>query len=75
MLLAAPFVSGTLKIYLTESQEREGGTLANANISGDLPALPYCMANHRFGYHLGQIFRNRRGHLSLTRRSWRRDQM
>jgi HEAT repeat-containing protein 5 len=40
----APFVSDTfgmlLKIYLTESHEREGGTLANANISGDFPAYP-----------------------------------
>jgi hypothetical protein len=43
-LAYAPFVSGTLgmllKIYLTESHEREGGTLANANISGDFPAYP-----------------------------------
>lgn len=43
-LAYAPFVSGTLgmllKIYLSESHEREGGTVANANISGDFPAYP-----------------------------------
>jgi hypothetical protein len=43
-LAYAPFVSGTLgmllKIYLAESHEREGGTLANSNISGDFPAYP-----------------------------------
>jgi len=42
-LAYAPFVSGylgmLLKIYLAESHEREGGTLANSNIqSGDFPA-------------------------------------
>ncbi|KAG6853042.1 hypothetical protein C0991_007298 [Blastosporella zonata] len=43
-LAYAPFVSSTLgmllKIYLTESHEREGGTLLNANLSGDNPAYP-----------------------------------
>ncbi|KDR82328.1 hypothetical protein GALMADRAFT_237575 [Galerina marginata CBS 339.88] len=43
-LAYAPFVSGTLgmllKVYLTESHEREGGSLSNSNISGDLPAYP-----------------------------------
>ncbi|KAG6857124.1 hypothetical protein H0H87_009256 [Tephrocybe sp. NHM501043] len=43
-LAYAPFVSSTLgmllKIYLTESHEREGGTLPNANLSGDNPAYP-----------------------------------
>lgn len=43
-LAYAPFVPGTLgmllKVYLTEAHEREGGTLANANTSGDLPAYP-----------------------------------
>lgn len=43
-LAYAPFVSGTLgillKIYLAESHEREGGTLANSNISGDFSAYP-----------------------------------
>ncbi|KAF8889054.1 clathrin-coated vesicle protein [Infundibulicybe gibba] len=40
----APFVSSTLgmllKIYVLESHEREGGTLSNANLSGDYPAYP-----------------------------------
>ena len=43
-LAYAPFVSGTLgmllKVYLTESHEREGGTLSNSNVSGDFPAYP-----------------------------------
>ncbi|KIM48466.1 hypothetical protein M413DRAFT_63181, partial [Hebeloma cylindrosporum] len=43
-LAYAPFVSSTLgmllKVYLTESHEREGGTLSNSNISGDFPAYP-----------------------------------
>ncbi|KAF9499159.1 clathrin-coated vesicle protein [Pleurotus eryngii] len=43
-LTYAPFVSGTLgmllKIYCMDSHEREGGTLANANMSGDFPAYP-----------------------------------
>ncbi|PPQ91330.1 hypothetical protein CVT25_003770 [Psilocybe cyanescens] len=43
-LAYAPFVSSTLgmllKVYLTESHEREGGSLSNSNISGDLPAYP-----------------------------------
>lgn len=43
-LAYAPFVSSTLgmllKVYLLESHEREGGTLNNANISGDYPAYP-----------------------------------
>ncbi|KAF8966949.1 clathrin-coated vesicle protein [Flammula alnicola] len=43
-LAYAPFVPSTLgmllKVYLTESHEREGGSLSNANISGDLPAYP-----------------------------------
>jgi hypothetical protein len=43
-LVYAPFVSGTLgmllKVYLTESHEREGGSLSNANTSGDFPAYP-----------------------------------
>ncbi|KAL0960465.1 hypothetical protein HGRIS_005508 [Hohenbuehelia grisea] len=40
----APFVSSTLgmlfKIYLVDSHEREGGSLLNANMSGDYPAYP-----------------------------------
>jgi HEAT repeat-containing protein 5 len=43
-LAYSPFVSGTLgmllKIYLMGSHEREGGTLATANLSGDCPAYP-----------------------------------
>ncbi|KAG5643615.1 hypothetical protein DXG03_000582 [Asterophora parasitica] len=43
-LAYAPFVSSTLgmllKVYLMESHEREGGTLLNANLSGDNPAYP-----------------------------------
>lgn len=43
-LAYAPYVSSTLgmllKVYLTESHEREGGTLSNCNISGDFPAYP-----------------------------------
>ncbi|RDB24443.1 HEAT repeat-containing protein 5B [Hypsizygus marmoreus] len=43
-LAYAPFVSSTLgmllKVYLLESHEREGGTLMNANLSGDNPAYP-----------------------------------
>lgn len=43
-LAYAPFVSSTLgmllKVYLLESHEREGGTLLNANLSGDNPAYP-----------------------------------
>ena len=43
-LAYAPFVSSTLgmllKVYLTESHEREGGSLSNSNVSGDLPAYP-----------------------------------
>ncbi|KAJ7582455.1 clathrin-coated vesicle protein, partial [Mycena floridula] len=43
-LAYSPFVSSTLgmllKIYLMESHEREGGSLANANISSDRPAYP-----------------------------------
>lgn len=43
-LAYAPFVSSTLgmllKVYLMESHEREGGSLTNANISGDFPAYP-----------------------------------
>ncbi|KAJ7205156.1 clathrin-coated vesicle protein [Mycena haematopus] len=43
-LAYAPFVSSTLgmllKVYLMESHEREGGTLLNANLSGDCPAYP-----------------------------------
>jgi len=43
-LAYAPFVSSTLgmllKVYLTETHEREGGTLGNSNVSGDLPAYP-----------------------------------
>ncbi|GLB35175.1 putative clathrin-coated vesicle protein [Lyophyllum shimeji] len=43
-LAYAPFVSSTLgmllKVYLLESHEREGGTLPNANLSGDNPAYP-----------------------------------
>ena len=39
-----PFVSGTLgmllKIYLMESHEREGGSVVNANLSGEYPAYP-----------------------------------
>ncbi|KAF8904140.1 clathrin-coated vesicle protein [Gymnopilus junonius] len=44
ILAYAPFVSSTLgmllKVYLTESHEREGGSLSNSNVSGDLPAYP-----------------------------------
>ncbi|KAK2459742.1 hypothetical protein APHAL10511_008243 [Amanita phalloides] len=40
----APFVSSTLgmllKVYMLDSHEREGGTVLNANISGDCPAYP-----------------------------------
>ncbi|KAF8630604.1 hypothetical protein AX15_002831 [Amanita polypyramis BW_CC] len=40
----APFVSSTLgmllKVYMLDSHEREGGTLLNANLSGDCPAYP-----------------------------------
>lgn len=43
-LAYAPFVSSTLgmllKVYLMESHEREGGSLTNANVSGDFPAYP-----------------------------------
>ncbi|KAJ7193893.1 armadillo-type protein [Mycena pura] len=43
-LAYAPFVSNTLgmllQVYLMESHEREGGTLLNANLSGDCPAYP-----------------------------------
>lgn len=43
-LAYSPFVSSTLgmllKVYLLESHEREGGTLENANLSGDFPAYP-----------------------------------
>ncbi|KAJ7168806.1 clathrin-coated vesicle protein [Mycena filopes] len=43
-LAYAPFVSSTLgmllKVYTMESHEREGGTLSNANLSGDCPAYP-----------------------------------
>ena len=43
-LAYSPFVSSTLgmllKVYLLDSHEREGGTLANANMSGDYPAYP-----------------------------------
>ncbi|KAF8648973.1 hypothetical protein AX16_006087 [Volvariella volvacea WC 439] len=43
-LAYAPFVPSTLgmllKIYVMETHEREGGTLANANLSGDFPAYP-----------------------------------
>ncbi|KAJ7767277.1 clathrin-coated vesicle protein [Mycena metata] len=43
-LAYAPFVSSTLgmllKVYTMESHEREGGTLLNANLSGDCPAYP-----------------------------------
>jgi hypothetical protein len=43
-LAYAPFVPSTLgmllKVYLLESHEREGGTLQNANLSGDHPAYP-----------------------------------
>ncbi|CAA7266119.1 unnamed protein product [Cyclocybe aegerita] len=43
-LAYAPFVSSTLgmllRVYLTESHEREGGNLSNANTSGDFPAYP-----------------------------------
>jgi hypothetical protein len=43
-LAYAPFVSSTLgmllKAYLLESHEREGGSLTNANLSGDYPAYP-----------------------------------
>ena len=41
-LAYAPYVPGTLgmlfKVYMLESHELEGGTMANANVSGDLPA-------------------------------------
>src|ERR1700722_12829594 len=41
-LTYAPYVSSTLglllKVYLLESHEMEGGTLSNANASGDFPA-------------------------------------
>jgi hypothetical protein len=43
-LAYAPFVSSTLgmllKVYLSESHEREGGSLLNANTSGDYPSYP-----------------------------------
>ncbi|PFH53326.1 hypothetical protein AMATHDRAFT_55203 [Amanita thiersii Skay4041] len=43
-LAYAPFVSSTLgmllKIYMLDSHEREGGTVSNANLSGDCPAYP-----------------------------------
>jgi hypothetical protein len=43
-LAYSPFVSSTLgmllKIYLVDTHEAEGGTLANANMSGDFPAYP-----------------------------------
>lgn len=43
-LAYAPFVSSTLgmllNIYLMDTHEMEGGTLANANLSGDFPAYP-----------------------------------
>ncbi|KIL59187.1 hypothetical protein M378DRAFT_27111 [Amanita muscaria Koide BX008] len=43
-LAYAPFVSSTLgmllKVYMVDSHEREGGTLLNANLSGDCPAYP-----------------------------------
>ncbi|TFK60204.1 clathrin-coated vesicle protein [Pluteus cervinus] len=43
-LAYAPFVSSTLgmllKVYVMDSHECEGGTLANANLSGDFPAYP-----------------------------------
>jgi HEAT repeat-containing protein 5 len=43
-LAYSPFVSSTLgmllKIYLMDTHEVEGGTLSNANISGDFPAYP-----------------------------------
>ncbi|KAF7309872.1 Clathrin-coated vesicle protein [Mycena indigotica] len=43
-LAYAPFVPSTLglllKVYTMESHEREGGTLPNANLSGDYPAYP-----------------------------------
>lgn len=43
-LAYSPFVPSTLglllKIYLLESHDVEGGTLINANLSGDLPAYP-----------------------------------
>ena len=43
-LAYSSFVSSTLgmllKIYLMDSHEMEGGTLANANTSGDFPAYP-----------------------------------
>lgn len=41
----APFVSSTLgmllKIYMMESHEREGGSINNANVSGEVPAYPF----------------------------------
>lgn len=43
-LAYSPFISSTLgmllKIYLMDTHEVEGGTLANANMSGDFPAYP-----------------------------------
>ncbi|KAF8630901.1 hypothetical protein AX17_005259 [Amanita inopinata Kibby_2008] len=43
-LAYAPFVPSTLgmllKVYTLDSHEREGGTLSNANLSGDCPAYP-----------------------------------
>ncbi|KAK0495924.1 clathrin-coated vesicle protein [Armillaria luteobubalina] len=43
-LAYAPFVSSTLgmllKIYLMDSHECEGGSLSNANLSGNYPAYP-----------------------------------
>ncbi|KAG9318303.1 armadillo-type protein [Chiua virens] len=43
-LTFAPFVQSTLgmllKIYMSDTHETEGGTLNNANISGDLQAFP-----------------------------------
>ncbi|KAF7331836.1 Clathrin-coated vesicle protein [Mycena kentingensis (nom. inval.)] len=43
-LAYAPYVSSTLgmllKVYTMESHEREGGTLSNANLSGDCQAYP-----------------------------------
>lgn len=43
-LTFAPFVPSTLgmllKIYMSDAHEIEGGTLSNANISGDLQAFP-----------------------------------
>lgn len=43
-LAYSPYVSSTLgmllKVYLMDSHEREGGSLLNANLSGDCPAYP-----------------------------------